>query len=133
MDQAATEELFCLFMRLVMEFDFTTAVISGAMCIAGLVYILRNPHKWTNYKGYRGCWLFIRMGIITIIATTFLNSLVENAWGVNQIADFLRLRIAGRWAFRVIASFGYMFIIWGVFGFLMLVMRSKKQDDSAQK
>jgi hypothetical protein len=92
------------------DYDLATIIISGFGCIYGLIYMFKHAGKWPNYSE---AIRIILLGVMFLFSTSILNSLIESQWNVQYIIDFFSLKKVGRWIFRVLASFGYVFIIWG--------------------
>jgi len=99
------------------HFDIATIIISGLGCLTGLIYMFLYPHKWTDTYGSIRILL---IGFLFLSITTTINSLLDGHWDLNHIISFLMHKEVGRWLFRVLASFGYVFIIWGAVGMLVI-------------
>ena len=99
-----------------MRLDVATIIISGLGCLIGLIYMFLFPKKWTTFLGSLRIFL---IGLLFLFVTTISNSLIEAHWNMDYIINFMSLKEVGDWLFRVIASFGYIFMIWGAVGMLV--------------
>ena len=94
-----------------MDRDLVVIAISGVFCILMLLNGLLKYQQWKNY--YQSLHYFW-VGLLILLIVTIFNSLTEKRWDFYFIVSFLSLEKVGKWLFRVIASYCYIYIAIGL-------------------
>jgi hypothetical protein len=110
-----------------MEHDLNIIITAAITCLIGVIYIFLYPQKGMNYSKY------VRLsfvGISILFITAMLNSLIESRWELDYIISFLAIRKVGEWLFRISASLGYIAVLWGLSGIVVIKFRKGKKPTS---
>jgi len=108
-----------------MDYDITVIKSLILFGFLGLVLFAIFHNKF-NYKELHRLLI---LGFFFLIITTVLNSLIENNWRLNFIRAFLSLKIVGIWMLRILLSFGYLLIFWGITLFVVFKLRKLRQSN----
>ena len=73
----------------------------------------------TKYTSMR----FFLAGFLLLIFMTYANSLIEHNWKLEYILQFISLQKVGKWLFRISASMGYLFMIFGITSLAALLIK----------
>jgi len=94
-----------------MKYDFIEILISCIVCLAALIGGLR---KFKTLNNYSQTLPYFGRALLLLIPAIILNSLANGNWNFNYILNFLSLKVAGMRLFRMLASFGYIFLALGL-------------------
>ena len=109
-----------------MKYDFIEIMISGVVCIAALISGLR---KFKTLNNYAETLPYFSRALLLLIPAIILNSLASGNWNLNYILNFLSLKVAGMWLFRMFATFGYIFLSMGLVALTFVTINSNSGDN----
>jgi hypothetical protein len=106
-----------------MKYDFIEILISCIVCFAALIGGFR---KFKTLHNYSETLPYFSRALLLLITAIILNSLAKGSWSLNYILNFLSLKVAGMWLFRMLASFGYIFLAMGLEALTFVTINSNR-------
>ena len=96
-------------------------IIAG-ISIGALILIKEtNLSVKNNFK-------LLNIGLAGIIIAIFSNVILNSAWGIQSIIDFLALKKYWGFGPRLVLKLSYTVTFWGVFSFIILGIKNNRTD-----